>query len=61
NSLNNLSLEPSKVLVVGDRIHDVESARKAGCTPILKINQIKKIPSFDCKLIENLNELKEII
>ncbi|MFB5622936.1 MAG: HAD hydrolase-like protein, partial [Nitrosarchaeum sp.] len=54
-------LEPSKVLVVGDRIHDVESARKAGCTPILKINQIKKIPSFDCKLIENLNELKEII
>jgi len=61
NSLKYISLDPSKVLVVGDRIHDVESAKKAGCIPILKINEIKKNPPFTCKIIENLAELKEII
>ena len=61
NSLKNIHLESSNVLVVGDRIHDVESAKKAGCVPILKINEIKKNPSFDCKKIQNLIELKKII
>ena len=40
NSLKNTDLKPSDVLVVGDRIHDVESAKKAGCIPILKINEV---------------------
>jgi len=60
-SLKNTFMSPSEVIVVGDRIHDVESAKKAGCVPILKINEIKKIPPFSCKIIENLTELKEMI
>lgn len=60
-SLKNISISPSEVLVVGDRIHDIESAKKAGCIPVLKINEIKKTPSFDCKIIKNLTELKEVI
>ena len=60
NSLKYISLESSEVLVVGDRIHDVESAKKAGCIPVLKINEIKKNPSFDCKMIENLIEIKKL-
>jgi len=60
-SLKNTLLEPSEVLVVGDRIHDIESAKKTGCIPILKINEIEKIPPFQCKIIKNLIELKTIV
>jgi HAD superfamily hydrolase (TIGR01549 family) len=60
-SLKNIVLEPSEVLVVGDRIHDIESAKKIGCLPILKINEIEKIPPFPCKIIKNLIELKTIV
>lgn len=60
-SLNNMILEPSEVLVIGDRIHDVESAKKAGCVPILKINSIDKTPPFQCKKIKNLIEIKTIV
>ena len=60
NSLNNISLNSSEVLVIGDRIHDVESAKKAGCIPILKINKINKNPSFDCRIIRNLIEIKKL-
>ena len=61
NSLKHTCLNSSEVLVIGDRIHDVESAKKAGCIPILKINEIKKNPSFDCKMINNLIEIKNLI
>jgi len=61
NSLKNISMDPSQVIVVGDRIYDIESAKKVGCIPVLKINEIKKNPPFTCKKIENLVELKEII
>ena len=60
-SLKNIILEPSEVLVVGDRIHDIESAKKIGCIPILKINEIKKTLPFQCKIIKNLIELKTIV
>ena len=60
NSLKNICLESSDVLMVGDRIHDVESAKKAGCIPVLKINEIKKNPPFPCQIIKNLNELKKM-
>lgn len=60
-SLQNIALKPSEVLVVGDRIHDIESAKKIGCVPILKINEIEKIPPFQCKIIKNLIELKTIV
>ena len=61
NSLKHTCLNSSEVLVIGDRIHDVESAKKAGCIPILKINEIKKNLSFDCKIINNLIEIKNLI
>lgn len=61
NSLKHISIDSSEVLVVGDRIHDIESAKKAGCIPVLKINEVKKIPPFECEIIENLIELKKII
>jgi HAD superfamily hydrolase (TIGR01549 family) len=60
-SLKNIVLKPSEVLVIGDRIHDIESAKKIGCVPILKINEIEKIPPFQCKIIKNLIELKTIV
>jgi HAD superfamily hydrolase (TIGR01549 family) len=60
-SLQNVVLTPSEVLVVGDRIHDIESAKKIGCMPILKINEIEKIPPFQCKTINDLIELKTIV
>ena len=60
-SLQNVVLTPSEVLVVGDRIHDIESAKKIGCIPILKINEIEKIPPFQCKTINDLIELKTIV
>jgi HAD superfamily hydrolase (TIGR01549 family) len=61
NSLKKFSLESSDVFVVGDRIHDIESAKKAGCIPILKINEIEKNLPFQCTKIRNLIELKKII
>lgn len=61
NSLKNTDLNSSDVFVVGDRIHDIESAKKAGCIPVLKINQVKKTPPFNCKTIENLTELKNLV
>mgnify|MGYP003686378919 CR=1 FL=1 len=61
NSLKKYSLESSDVFVVGDRIHDIESAKKAGCIPILKINEIEKNLPFQCTKIRNLIELKKII
>jgi len=59
-SLKNIGIKASEVLVVGDRINDIESAKKVGCIPILKINEIQKIPPFECKTIKNLIELKLI-
>ena len=60
-SLEKIDLMPSEVLVIGDRLHDVESGKKIGCMPILKINEKEKTPSFDCKKIHNLVELKSIL
>ena len=60
-SLQNIVLTPSEILVVGDRIHDIESAKKIGCMPILKINKIEKIPPLQCKIINDLIELKSIV
>ena len=60
-SLKNMTLEPSEVLVIGDRIHDIESAKNVGCVPILKINKTEKVPPFPCKIIKNLIEIKTII
>ena len=60
-SLNNIGIDPSQVLMIGDRIHDIKSAKNAGCIPILKINTQDKVPPFECKIIKNLIEIKENI
>lgn len=60
-SLNNIGISPTQVLVIGDRIHDIKSAKNAGCIPILKINTQEKVPPFECKMIKNLIEIKENI
>ena len=58
-SLEKLSLIPENVLMVGDRIHDVHSAKQVGCYPILfnpdKLNSFK-----ESKVISKLSELKKI-
>lgn len=60
NSLEILSLSSKNVLVVGDRIHDVHSAKQVGCSAILF--NAEKINSFnETKVISNLSELKTII
>tara|TARA_B110000438_G_scaffold157120_1_gene150593 strand:+ start:4217 stop:4804 length:588 start_codon:yes stop_codon:yes gene_type:complete len=57
--INFLSLPSNDVMVVGDRIHDVKSAKQVGCTPILCNKD--KIDSFnECVVISELSELLKI-
>ena len=44
-----------------DRIHEIESAKKAGCIPVIKFNETKKNPSFECEKIQNLIEIQKLI
>ncbi len=56
--LKNLQLTPDEALVVGDRIHDIVSAKKAGCQAIL-VNREKSM-QVDVETIEKLSNLKKI-
>ena len=56
--LKNLQLVPDEALVVGDRIHDVVSAKKVGCRAIL-VNR-EKSTQVDIETIEKLSNLKKI-
>jgi len=59
NSVEILSLSPDNVMVIGDRIHDVKSAKEVGCSVILfnkdKLNSFK-----ECRVISELVELTKI-
>ncbi len=59
NSVEILSLSPDNVMVIGDRIHDVQSAKEVGCSAILfnkdKLNSFK-----ECRVISELVELTKI-
>ena len=58
-SVEILSLSPDQVMVIGDRIHDVKSAKQVGCSAIL-FNK-DKLGSFEeCQVISELTELAEI-
>ena len=60
NSANFLALLPNEIMVVGDRIHDVHSAKKVGCDAIL-FNK-KKLDSFkESIVISKISELEKII
>jgi len=58
-SVEMLSLSPDKVIVIGDRIHDVKSAKQVGCSAIL-FNKDKLHSFEECQVISELLELKEI-
>lgn len=55
-----LNLPPQNILVVGDRIHDVECAKKAGCQHILS-NPEKVGKYHECEVIGNLSALKTLV
>ena len=58
-SVDCLYFFPDEVMVVGDRIHDVVSAKQVGCTPVL-FNK-NKVDSFnDCKVISELLQLMNL-
>jgi HAD superfamily hydrolase (TIGR01549 family) len=57
-TLGKLQLAPDEAIVVGDRIHDVVSARKVGCRAIL-VNR-EKSDRVDVETIEKLSNLKKI-
>jgi HAD superfamily hydrolase (TIGR01549 family) len=57
NMIEFFALSPSEVLMIGDRIHDIDSAKKAGCMGIL-YNE-KKIGKYsEAKVVSCLSELK---
>lgn len=58
-SVEILSLTPDKVMVIGDRIHDVKSAKQVGCSAIL-FNKDKLHSFEECPVISELSELVKI-
>ena len=58
-SVKFLSLSPQEIVVIGDRIHDISSAKQVGCSAIL--SNKNKLDSFNESLvISELLELKKI-
>jgi len=58
-SVEFLSLSPQEIVVIGDRIHDVNSAKQIGCSAIL--SNKNKLDSFkESPVISELLELKKI-
>lgn len=57
-TLEKISLLPDEVIIVGDRIHDVVSAKKVGCRAIL-VNR-EKSKQVDVETVEKLSNLKKI-
>lgn len=58
-ALEKLGLEPEHTVMVGDRIHDVESAKKAGCIPVLVKEKLDK--KIDCKVFEKISDIKNLV
>lgn len=54
--LQKLGVDPSQSIVVGDRIDDVDSARKNGC-PAVIVGKDKSVHQPDCVSISTLSEL----
>ena len=58
-SVEFLSLSPQEIIVIGDRIHDINSAKQVGCSAIL--SNKNKLDSFkESPVISELSELKKI-
>jgi len=58
-TLEKIKLNPEKILVVGDGIHDMKCAKKAGCQHILF--STKNEGNDNLKIIKNLADIKEVI
>lgn len=59
-TISRLSLSPQDTLVVGDRIHDMECAKKAGCIHIL--SNPSKVGKFqEYQVISSLSMLKTLV
>ena len=58
-SVEFLSLSPQEIVVIGDRIHDVNSAKQIGCSAILS-NKNKLYSFKESLVISELLELKKI-
>jgi len=53
------NLSPNEVIMVGDRIHDVESAQRAGCKAVL-VHENKSHPDPETLIIKKISELKNL-
>ena len=58
-TLGVMNLNPDNTLVIGDKLHDVECAKKAGCQRLIINDQNETFGEF--KIITKLSEIKEII
>jgi phosphoglycolate phosphatase-like HAD superfamily hydrolase len=59
-SIDVLSLSTNEIIMVGDRINDVKSAKQVGC-PVILFNKDKLNSFTECQVISNLSELKKLI
>jgi len=55
----NFNLSPNEVIMVGDRIHDVESAQRAGCKAVL-VHENKSHSNPETLIIKKISELKNL-
>jgi len=53
------NLSPKEILMVGDRIHDVESAHRAGCKVVL-VHENKSHSNPETMIIKKISELKNL-
>jgi len=59
-SIDVLSLSTNEIIMVGDRINDVKSAKQVGC-PVILFNKDKLNSFTECQVISKLSELKKLI
>jgi len=59
-ALSSLNVSADDTIVIGDRINDMESAKKAGCKCVL-VNESKIGQDIDVKIVARLDEIKDLI
>ena len=59
-SIDVLPLSTNEIIMVGDRINDVKSAKQVGC-PVILFSKDKLNSFTECQVISKLSELKKLI
>jgi len=59
-TLASLNVSAEDTIVIGDRINDVESAKKVGCKCVL-VNESKIGQDIDAKIVAKLDDVKNLI